>query len=61
MSEYKHSQVQLEIAQIIERSRHQEEMFLIDSKTAATQILSFLRRENLLPSFSEEILANRQN
>lgn len=41
--------IQTEIAHIIERSRHSDEMFLTDSKSAALQIMSFLQRENILP------------
>ncbi len=46
--------IQVKIAQIIDRSRHHEEMFLTDSKTAAQQILKLLQNENIL-SFSNEL------
>jgi len=39
--------IQVKIAQIIERSRHHDEMFLTDSRTAAQQILKLLQNENL--------------
>jgi hypothetical protein len=48
MSETQKHIVKLQIEQIIERSRHQEEMFLIDSKTAALNILQYLQNENLI-------------
>lgn len=48
MSETQKHIVKLQIEQIIERSRHQEEMFLIDSKTAASNILQYLQNENLI-------------
>ncbi len=48
MSEIEKHTVRLQIEQIIERSRYQEEMFLIDSKTAASNILQFLQKENLI-------------
>jgi len=40
--------IQVKIAKIIDSSRHHEEMFLTDSKTAAQQILKLLQSENLL-------------
>jgi hypothetical protein len=54
MSQAEHYDLQLNIAQIIERSRHHEEMFLIDSKTAATDILKYLEKRNLISGFEEE-------
>jgi hypothetical protein len=48
MSEIQKHIVKLQIEQIIERSRHQDEMFLIDSKTAASNILQYLQKENLI-------------
>ncbi|MCW3111927.1 MAG: hypothetical protein JWR18_323 [Segetibacter sp.] len=48
MSEIEKHTIRLQIEQIIERSRYQDEMFLIDSRTAATNILQFLQKENLI-------------
>lgn len=48
MSEIEKHTVRSQIEQIIERSRYQEEMFLIDSKTAASNILQYLQKENLI-------------
>lgn len=48
MSELEKHTVRLQIEQIIERARCQEEMFLIDSKTAASNILQYLQKEKLL-------------
>lgn len=61
MSNLEQSEIQQKIAQIIERSRHHEEMFLIDSKTAATNILEFLKKKNLLEGFYEEDLMSVPN
>ncbi|GEO09456.1 hypothetical protein [Segetibacter aerophilus] len=57
MSNLEQSEIQLKIAQIIERSRHQEERFLIDSKAAASDILQFLQKKNLIDGFYQEDLA----
>ncbi|MDQ6812663.1 MAG: hypothetical protein M3040_02815 [Bacteroidota bacterium] len=48
MSEIEKHTISAQIEQIIERSRYQDEMFLIDSKTAASDILQFLQKENLI-------------
>ena len=48
MSEKQKHLVKLQIEQIIERSRYKDEMFLVDSKTAATNILQYLQKENLI-------------
>jgi hypothetical protein len=48
MSEIENHKIRLQIEQIIERSRHKEELFLIDSKTAALNILQYLQNENLI-------------
>ncbi|MCW3107792.1 MAG: hypothetical protein JWQ09_2298 [Segetibacter sp.] len=48
MSEIQKHIVRLQIEQIIERSRQHEERFLIDSKTAASDILQYLQKENLI-------------
>ena len=48
MSEIEKHTIRLQIEQIIERSRYQDEMFLVDSKTAASNILQFLQKENLI-------------
>jgi hypothetical protein len=61
MSEHTQAQVQLKIAQIIERSRHSEEMFLIDSKTAASEIIDFLKQEDIIASVTEKMLMRLQN
>ena len=55
MSEIEKHNVSLQIEQIIERSRYQDEMFLIDSKTAASNILQYLQKENLLLTEDVEI------
>ena len=55
MSETQKHLVKLQIEQIIERSRYQDEMFLIDSKTAATDILQYLQKENLIVLENVEI------
>lgn len=48
MSQIEKNIVTLQIEQIIDRARYQEEMFLIDSKTAASNILQYLQTENLI-------------
>ncbi len=48
MSEIEKHAISLQIEQIIERSRYQDEMFLVDSKTAASNILQYLQKENLI-------------
>jgi len=48
MSEIENHKVKLQIEQIIERSRYHDEMFLTDSKTAASNILQYLQMENLI-------------
>ncbi|MCW3081421.1 hypothetical protein [Segetibacter sp.] len=48
MSEIEKHTVRSQIEQIIERSRYQEETFLVDSKTAARNILQYLQKENLI-------------
>lgn len=48
MSEIEKHTIRVHIEQIIERSRYQDENFLIDSKTAASNILQFLQKENLI-------------
>jgi hypothetical protein len=54
MSNLEQSEIQIKIAEIIERSRHQEERFLIDSKTAASDIIQFLYKRNLIDGFYQE-------
>lgn len=49
MSEIQQHQIQTKIAEIIERSRHHEEMILIDSRTAASDIVNYLKKENIFP------------
>ncbi|MCW3081412.1 hypothetical protein [Segetibacter sp.] len=61
MSNLERSEIQLKIAQIIERSRHQEERFLIDSKTAASDIMQFLYRKNLVEGFYQEEFPHFEN
>ncbi|MDQ6814894.1 MAG: hypothetical protein M3040_14255 [Bacteroidota bacterium] len=61
MSTLEQSEIQVKIAQIIERSRHQEEMFLIDSKTAASDIIQFLLTRNLIDGFYKEDIENSEN
>lgn len=48
MSQLEKYTVSLQIEQIIDRARYQEELFLIDSKTAASNILQYLQKENLI-------------
>jgi hypothetical protein len=54
MSIVEQAEIQSKIAQIIERSRHHEEQLLVDSKTAALNIMRFLKNKNLLEIFYEE-------
>ena len=61
MSNIEQSEVQTRIAQIIERSRHQEERFLIDSKTAASDIIQFLQKKNLINGTYQENILNSKN
>lgn len=61
MSNLEQTEIQLNIAQIIERSRHQEEMFLIDSKAAASTIIEFLYSKNLLVGFNNEDFLKVEN
>ena len=49
MSDLEKHTIKSQIEQIIERSRYHDEMFLIDSKTAASNILHYLQNENLIP------------
>lgn len=55
MSEIENHKIRLQIEQIIERSRHLDEMFLIDSKTAASNILQYLQKENLISNEDVEM------
>ena len=55
MSELEKHTIRLQIEQIIERSRYEDEMFLIDSKTAASNILQYLQKENLISLEKPEI------
>lgn len=61
MSNLEQSEIKLKIAQIIERSRHQEETFLIDSKTAASAIIEFLKMRNLIHGFYQENMLGFEN
>lgn len=61
MSTLEQSEIQVNIAQIIERSRHQEERFLIDSKTAASDIIQFLLKKNLIEGFYQENILDTEN
>lgn len=61
MSNLEQYEIQQKIAQIIERSRHHEEMFLVDSKSAAADILQFLKKKNLLEGFYEESFLSMTN
>ena len=49
MSQIEQIIVQGKIAEIIETSRHGEERFFTDSKTAASNILKYLQKENFIP------------
>lgn len=59
MSVSEQNEIKATIAQIIERSRHQEEQFLIDSRAAAATIIEFLRKQNLVQGFFEDNLVGR--
>ena len=61
MSNLEQYEIQTKIAQIIERSRHQEEMFLVDSKSAANDIIQFLQTRNLIEGFHLENIHVREN
>ncbi len=61
MSSLEQNEVQLKIAQIIDRSRHHEEMFLVDSKTAASDIIQFLKKKNLIEGFYQENILDVEN
>ena len=61
MSNIEQTEIKLKIAQIIERSRHQEERFLIDSQTAASDIIQYLQTRNLLDGFYQEDLFSSGN
>lgn len=61
MSTIEQSEIRLKIAQIIERSRHNEELFLIDSKTAASHIIQFLQKNNLIEGFYQENILHIEN
>lgn len=61
MSNLEQYEIQLKIAQIIERSRHHEERFLIDSKAAAADILQFLEKKNLLEGFYQANILEVEN
>ena len=61
MSNIEQSEIQVKIAQIIERSRHQEERFLIDSRTAASDIIQFLVKKNLIEGLYHENILNLEN
>jgi len=50
MSQIEQTLVQSKIAEIIDTSKHGEEMFFTDSKAAASIILKYLQKENLIPS-----------
>ena len=54
MSEIQQYQIQTKIAEIIDRSRHHEEMFLVDSKTAASDILKYLQKESIWPEAAQD-------
>ncbi|MDB5249376.1 MAG: hypothetical protein JWQ40_3770 [Segetibacter sp.] len=49
MSKIEQTIVQGKIAEIIDTSRHGEEMFFTDSKTAASDILKYLQNEKIIP------------
>jgi hypothetical protein len=50
MSTIEKNTVQIKIAEIINRSRCGSELFFTDSKTAASDILKYLQRENIIPT-----------
>lgn len=54
MSNFEQAEIRTKIAQIIERSRCHEELILIDSKTAAMDIIEFLIDKNLLEESVED-------
>lgn len=47
-------EVQDHIACIIDRSRHHEELFLVDSKTAAKNIIIYLIGKQIIPAIEKE-------
>ncbi len=51
MSQIEQTIVQGKIAEIIETARHGEERFFTDSKTAASNILKYLQKENIIPNY----------
>lgn len=61
MSNLKQAEIQLQIAQIIDKSRHQEECFLINSKIAASEIIQFLLNMELIEGFHHEKGFNLEN
>jgi nucleoid-associated protein YejK len=61
MSILEQTEIQSKIAQIIERSRHHEEQFLVDSRTAASDIIQFLKKKNLIEGFYDEKNLSREN
>ena len=61
MSNLEQSEIQVQIAQIIDRSRHQEERFLIDSKTAASEIIQYLLKLNLIEGFYQDNYHTSEN
>lgn len=61
MSNLEQTEIRVKIAEIIERSRHQEERFLIDSKTAAADIINFLSKRKLIAGFYDETMLGLEN
>lgn len=54
MSQMEQYNVQVKIAEIINRSRHHEESFLVDTKTAASNIIKYLQKANIMLAETEE-------
>lgn len=61
MSNLEQYEIQIKIAQIIERSRQQEERFLVDSRSAASDIIQYLQKRNLLESIYQENVLHLEN
>lgn len=54
MSQIERYNIQVKIAEIINRSRHHEENFLVDTKAAASDILKYLQTEKFVSAETEE-------
>lgn len=59
MNNLKEAQVQTMIERIINQSRQHEENFFTDSKSAAKQILQYLRDEQMIINYDEMVQMNQ--